>query len=92
MDFTRFETKFYGLVRKAKDDSLIPEDQWFLFLIKDDAFPATLRFYRTECARLGADTEQLAAVDRAISRMDRWRAANPGLCKVPDAAGERIIS
>lgn len=90
--FTKFDQKSYGQVRKAKDDSVIPEETWMLFVLKDDAFPATLRFYRAECARLGADPEQIAAVDRAIARMDKWRKAHPELCKVPDAAGERLIS
>lgn len=87
----KFDQKAYGQVRKAKDDTVIPESTWMLFVLKDDAFPATLRFYRSECVRLGADAEQIAAVDRAIIEMDEWRAANPDLCKIPDAAGERLI-
>lgn len=41
--------------------------------------------------RKAKDGSVIAAVDRAIARMDKWRAANPKLCKVPDAAGERLI-
>lgn len=55
-----------------------------LFLAKDNAFPATLRFYRQECERLGADVSQLLSVDLLIDRVDTWRRLNPDQCKVPD--------
>lgn len=39
-----------------------------LFLAKDRAFPATLRFYRQECERIGAAPAQLAGIDLLIER------------------------
>ena len=62
-----------------------------MFLAKDNAFPATAAFYRQECERLGADAEQLAAVDRLIGRLMQWRYDNPHRLKVPDARGEALL-
>lgn len=87
----KMDGKFYGQLRKVKDDTVVPEDQWVAFLIKDNAFPATLKKYRDECARLGADAEQIAGVDRMIQRVGDWRRDNHSLCKVPDAAGEKML-
>jgi hypothetical protein len=87
----KFDEKFYGEVRKVKDDSVVPDDQWMVFLAKDNAFAQTLPFYRHRCKVLGADAEQLAAVDRTIARMTAWRAANMEKLKVPDAKGEKLL-
>lgn len=87
----KLDAKFYGEIRKVKDDSLVPEDEYIVFLAKDNAVPAMLRFYRDECVRLGADLVQVSAVDRMIGRADAWRAAFPERCKVPDAAGEKLL-
>lgn len=88
----KLDVKFYGEVRKAKDNSIVPDDEYMVFLAKDNAFLPTLRFYRAECAKLGADDEQLAAVDRTIRRVKEWREANPDRLKVPDvAAGEMLL-
>ncbi len=84
----KLDAKFYGVLRKVKDGSVVPDDQWMAFLVKDRAFLPTLYFYRRQCEILGADAEQLAAVDRMIERAKDWQSANPDLMKVPDAAGE----
>lgn len=86
----KLDLKFYGEIRKVKNDTVVPDDQWMCFLIKDDAFPATLEFYYRECERQGADEEQLAAVRKTINRTHAWREANPELCKTPDAKGEKL--
>ena len=86
----KLDAKFYGDIRKVKDDSLLPEDEYVVFLAKDNAFPATVAFYRQECERLGADAEHLASVDRMIERLTKWRADNPHRLKVPDAKGEKL--
>ncbi len=86
----KLDAKFYGDIRKVKDDSLLPEDEYVVFLAKDNAFPATVAFYREECERLGADAEHLASVDRMIERLTKWRADNPHRLKVPDAKGEKL--
>ena len=86
----KLDAKFYGEIHKVKDDSLLPEDEYVVFLAKDNAFPATVAFYRAECERLGADAEHLASVDRMIERLTKWRADNPHRLKVPDAKGEKL--
>ena len=86
----KLDAKFYGDIRKVKDDSLLPEDEYVVFLAKDNAFPATVAFYRQECERLGADAEHLASVERMIERLTKWRADNPHRLKVPDAKGEKL--
>ena len=55
-----------------------------LMLAKDRAVPATLRFYRLECERIGAGAAQLLGIDLLIERVDRYQAANPGVLKVAD--------
>lgn len=87
----KMDGKAYGTVHKAKDDTVIPEDEWVLFQVKDDAFAATLPTYLAKCAELGADAEQIAAVRRLIARVTVWRQNNPERCKVPDAKGERLL-
>lgn len=87
----KLNIKFYGEIRKAKDDSVVPDDQYMVFLVKDNAFLPTLHFYRSYCIQLGADNEHIAAVDRTIERAMAWRAAHPDLCKVPDAKGEKLL-
>lgn len=84
------DAKFYGEVRKVKNDEIVPADEFVVFLAKDTAFAETLPFYRQKCVDLGADGEQIAAVDRMIERCNAWRAANPDRLKVPDAAGEKL--
>ena len=80
----KLDGKFHGVVVKNKDGSVVPQDQWMVFLAKDNAVPATLDFYREECERVGAKTEQLKAIDDMIDRVRVWRRQNPLLCKVPD--------
>ncbi len=87
----KLDKKFNGDLRKVKDGSEVPTDQWVVFLAKDDAFVLTLPFYRQMCERLGADPVQLAMVDELIIHVNQWRAAHPDLCKIPDAEGERRL-
>src|SRR5579863_5629487 len=87
----KLDAKFYGEIRKVKDDSLVPEDEWVCFLIKDNAFAATLPEYRRQCVIHGADVEQIKAVDRMIARGAQWRAENTDRLNVPDAKGEKLL-
>ena len=87
---TKIDHKFYGEIRKASDDSIVPPDSCITFLAKDNAFPATLRFYLEECKRLGAGEIQVQAVQGLIERVDAWRAQHPELCKVPDATLKQL--
>ncbi len=86
------DTKFYGTIRKAKDDTIVPPDQYVVFLAKDNAFAATLPIYRQVCVSLGVGGAQIVAIDELIARVSRWRAENPEKCKLPDIEpGERFI-
>lgn len=87
----KMDAKFYGEIRKAKDGSIVPEDEWIAFLVKDDAFARILPQYHLACLELGADAEQVAAVERMIERVRVWREINVDRLKVPDAAGERLL-
>ena len=88
---TKLDAKFYGEIRKVKDDSLVPDDEYMVFLAKDDAFAAVLPLYLEQCLALEADDEQVAAVRRAIRRLEHWRIANPDRLKTPDAKGEKLL-
>ena len=62
-----------------------------LLLCKDRAVPATLRFYREECVRLGCQENQLRAVDLLIGRVERWQADHPERLKVADIDGDEAL-
>lgn len=80
----KLDGKFHGVIVKNKDQSIVPQDQWMVFLAKDNAFPATLAFYREECLRQGASREQVRAVEDLCERVGQWRREHPELCKTPD--------
>ena len=91
MRLTKLDAKFSGVIFKVKDGSIVPDDEYMVFLAKDRAFLPTLRFYRDECAKIGADQEHLAAVDRTIDRLLGWQVKNPERMKLPDAKGEKLV-
>lgn len=91
MKTQKLDAKFDGVIFKVKDGTIVPPDQYMVFLVKDRAFLNTVRFYREECARLGADQEHLQAVSRTIDRAEKWQRDNVDLMKVPDAAGDKLI-
>lgn len=78
-------------IYKAKNDEVVEDDSWVLFLAKDNAFAATLPTYLENCKELGADSTQIKMVEEMIERVTVWRAAHPDLCKVPDATGEQVL-
>lgn len=80
----RADGKFQGRIYKNKNGEEVPPDEYVVFLVKDNAFLPTLRFYREECQRQGAASAQLQAVDEAIARVEAWRAVNTDRCKTPD--------
>lgn len=80
-----------GRLRKAKDDSAVPDDEWCVFLAKDNAFAAILPDYIDMCRAKGCDAEQIAAVEAMYQRVTNWRLAHPERCKDPDAAGETLL-
>jgi hypothetical protein len=91
MKFDKLDAKFSGVIFKVKDGSIVPDDEYMVFLAKDNAFLPTLKFYREECIRLGADNDHIAAVDRTIHRAEHWRENNQHRLKVPDATGEKLV-
>lgn len=88
----KMDAKFYGELRKAKDDSIVPEDEWVAFLVKDNAFNAVLPQYLEECKRRGCDAEQIASVERMIARVAEWRASHIDRLKDPDAHDEKLLA
>lgn len=91
MKLAKLDAKFSGVIFKVKDGSIVPDDQYMVFLAKDQAFFNTLKFYREECIRLGADQEHIDAVNRTIDRLITWRIKNNDRLKVPDAKGELLV-
>lgn len=91
LSFYKLDAKFSGHIFKAKDGTMVPEDEYIVFLAKDNAFLPALNFYWEECKRQGADVEQLRAVSGLIDRVMEWRDTNRSRCKTPDAFGERML-
>lgn len=87
----KLDAKFYGEIRKIKDDSVVPDDEYVVFLAKDNAFFSAAHYYRDMCVKLGCDQEQINAVDRMLARLIAWRDANLDRLKDPDAAGEKLL-
>lgn len=88
----KLDKKFYGTIRKVKDGSIVPSDQYVVFLAKDTAFAVVLPLYLRQCIFMGCDAEQIAAVEKLIDNVNMWRAANPDKLKKPDAAGEKLLA
>ena len=80
----KLDAKFHGVVVKNKDQSIVPQDQWMVFLAKDNAVPATLAFYEEECRRQGAKEDQIYAIQQMRKRVEDWRMQHLELCKVAD--------
>lgn len=76
--------KFYGQLRKYKDNSRVDMDACITFLATDNALPAALAAYYEKLHELGADRLQIDAVGRMILRVQEWRRHNADKCKVPD--------
>lgn len=91
LSFHKLDAKFSGHIFKVKDGSMVGEDEYVVFLAKDSAFLPTLKFYLEECKRQGADEDQLKAVAALIERVVEWRSNFAYRCKIPDAAGERML-
>lgn len=87
----KLDSKFYGDIRKVKDDSLVPEDQYIVFLTKDNAFAFVLPIYLQTCILMGCDQEHIDSVTRMIVRVKNWRSANSEMLKIPDAKGEKLL-
>lgn len=88
----KLDKKFYGTIYKVKNGQRAPDDEWLVFLAKDTAFAeGALPAYLEKCVELGCDDVQLEKVRQMIANVNAWREAFPERCKVPDAAGEKIL-
>ncbi len=87
----KLDAKFYGEIRKVKDDSVVPEEEYIVFLAKDNCFAAILPHYRRLCVEAHCDPEQIIALDLMILRVQAWRRAHSDRLKKPDAAGEKLL-
>lgn len=91
----KLDKKFYGEIHKVKNDTLVTDDQYVVFLAKDDAFArkpdGAVYSYLDRCVALNADAEQIAAVMGLIDRIEAWRQRNPDRLKTPDAKGEKLL-
>lgn len=87
----KLDGKFHGIIVKNKDASVVPPDEWIVFLAKDDAVLPTLQFYLHECHKIGAAPDQLRAISALIGRVKEWRDLNPDRCKVPDVEPDELI-
>jgi hypothetical protein len=88
----KLDTKFLGVIVENGDSTLVPADQWMVFVAKDNAVPATLKFYEEECIRQGAEQAQIDAVRALRIRVASWRAEHPELCKTPDVLPGELIA
>lgn len=87
----KLDAKFEGYIRKVKDGTIVPDDEYVVFLAKDDAFFDVLPQYLVRCMERGCDREQIDAVYRMYWRVREWREANPLRTKNPDARGEKLL-
>jgi hypothetical protein len=88
---SKLDKKFAGTIYKVKDGSIVPGDEYVVFLAKDNAFAEILPMYLTACLEMHCDQEQIQAVSALIDRVDKWRREHPERLKNPDAAGERLL-
>jgi hypothetical protein len=88
----KLDAKFYGEIFKVKDDTRVADDEFMVFLAKDNAFALTLPIYLHICIALGCDQEHVDSVRRTMARLVRWRADNPKRLKNPDAKGEKLLA
>lgn len=91
----KIDRKFSILARSREHGNQHTEDDAVLFLAKDKALPETLRFYREECERIGADARQLLGIALLCERVETYQRLHPERLKVPDVdespEGDRIV-
>ena len=80
----RLDSKVHGTLIRNKDGLEIPEDEFIVFRPADNVVPETLEFYRLLLIKQGASPEQVDAVIALEMRVETWRKAHPGRCKVAD--------
>jgi hypothetical protein len=88
----KLDGKFHGIIVKNKDGSIVPQDEWIVFLAKDNALPAALTAYIAACEDLRAGREQVESAKELHRRVHQWRRDNPDKCKVPDTQAGEIVT
>jgi hypothetical protein len=86
----KLDKKFYGQIFKVKNNELVPEDEYVVFLAKDNAFIVALERYLEVCRYLNCDDEQITQTELLIKHVNQWRVEHPERCKNPDAKGETL--
>lgn len=76
------DRKFNFIAINPINRHVYTQDNGVVFVAKDKALPATLKFYREECKRLGSNPEHLESIDLLIKRVEEFQANNE--VKVPD--------
>lgn len=87
----KMDKKFFGAVFKVKDDSLVQDDEYITFLVKDDCFDEVLPQYLSACVQHGCDDDQVREVEKLVDRVAEWRDRNSHRLKKPDAQGETLL-
>jgi hypothetical protein len=91
----KLDAKFTGVIHKVKDGTIVPDDQWVVFLAKDTVFSEMFRDphsgYVARLKEHNADAEQIAAAIRMETRLIMWRRYNSHMLKIPDAKGEKLL-
>lgn len=87
----KMDKKFFGAIFKAKNGQLLQDDEYVVFLTKDDCFVEALDKYQTACVEHGCDDDQVREVEKLVDRVDGWRAYHESALKKPDAHGETLL-
>lgn len=75
--------KFHGRVFRNRDNQ--EEKAFVVFVPHDKHLLSVLLHYEALCIDDGANSEQVAAVQRLIARVANWQRWNPQAVKTPDA-------
>ena len=90
------ERKYKFIAIGQEHGSIHDENDAFVFLAKDKAAPATLKFYWEECQRLGSAPRQLVAIALLRERVERYQAEHPDQVKVAEVdegpIGDAIVT
>jgi hypothetical protein len=86
----KLDSKFHGVVVK-NDGTVVPPDQWVVFLATDNALPEAILAYVEELRRLSASEEQIQGMRDLYSRLIIWREEHKHLCKVPDVRPGQLL-
>lgn len=75
--------KYKGEIFK-NDGTLVPEDEWIVFMAKDLALVPTLIAYLNNCSNLGCDEKYLREIVELTIKVMKFQKNNIDKCKIPD--------